>query len=201
MLIMCSFAPINIKYTHKMKRYIFILLSIVITSLCAYSQNDISIPFDNSQDTSILTSDLNSEKGTNPYSQSSMPSTYTMSSDYAGNSAMTFDYKNTQEWGKYKALRAVGWSAFGVGVPATLVGLFLCGVALDASPAAGTAGAIVTISGGALTLSSIPLLISAYHYRNKAKKIALNVGVSSINTPSISNRIDYTPALSFALNF
>lgn len=197
---MCSFVPVNVKYTHKMKRYIFILLSIIITSLCAYSQNDISIPFDNSQETSILTSELSAESATNPHDESLMVSSLTSYANTA-NSVMTFDYKNTQEWGKYKALRAVGWSAFGVGVPATLVGLFLCGVALDASPAAGTAGAIVTISGGALTLSSIPLLISAYHYRNKAKKMALNVRVSSINTPSISNRIDYTPALSFALNF
>jgi|GluameStandDraft_1065615.scaffolds.fasta_scaffold10455_5 hypothetical protein len=199
MLIMCSFVPVNVKYTHKMKRYIF-LLSIVITSLCAYSQEEMNVPLDNSQETSILTTELSAGSATNLHVESSMASTIT-SSAYSANSAMTFDYKNTQEWGKYKALRAVGWSAFGVGVPATLVGLFLCGVALDASPAAGTAGAIVTISGGALTLSSIPLLISAYHYRNKAKRMALNVGVTSINAPSISNRIDYTPALSFALNF
>ncbi|MCM1356366.1 MAG: hypothetical protein NC212_08185 [Staphylococcus sp.] len=184
-----------------MKRYFFSLLCTLITSFCAYSQDEITVPLDNSQETSILTSDLSSGNGTNPAEVSSMVPTYTMSSDYAGNSAMAFDYKNTQEWGKYKALRAVGWSAFGVGVPATLVGLFLCGVALDASPAAGTAGAIVTISGGALTLSSIPLLISAYHYRNKAKMMALNVGVTSINAPSFSNKIDCTPALSFALNF
>lgn len=200
MLIMCSFV-LSMLNTHIItKRYIFILLSIFITSLCAYSQEEMIVPLDNSQETSILTSDLNSENDTNPYGQSSVPSNIT-SSAYSANLAMTFYYKNTQEWGKYKALRAVGWSAFGVGVPATLVGLFLCGVALDASPGAGTAGAIVTISGGALTLSSIPLLISAYHYRNKAKKLALNVGVSSINTPSISNRIDYTPALSLALSF
>lgn len=201
MLIMCSFVPINVKYTHKMKRYIFILLSIFITSFCAYSQADINLALDTSQEKPISITELSAENATNLADEFSMVPTYTTSSEYAGNSSMTFDYKNTQEWGKYKALRAVGWSAFGVGVPATLVGLFLCGVALDASPAAGTAGAIVTISGGALTLSSIPLLISAYHYRNKAKKLALNVGVSSINAPSISNRIDYKPALSFALNF
>lgn len=183
-----------------MKRHIFILLSILFASFCAYSQNEIDLPLDNSQETLIPTSKLSHDNETNPFDDSSAVSTLT-SSAYIANSVMSFDYKHTQEWGKYKALRAVGWTTFGVGVPATLVGLFLCGVALDASPAAGTAGAIVTISGGALTLSSIPLLISAYHYRNKAKKMALNVGVTSINAPSISNRIDYTPALSFALNF
>lgn len=197
---MYSFVPVNFKYTHKMKRYIFILLSIVITSLCAYSQEEMNVPLDNSQETSILTSELSAENATNPHDESLKISSLTSSANTA-NSVMRFDYKNTQEWGKYKALRAVGWTAFGVGVPATLVGLFLCGVALDASPAAGTAGAIVTISGGALTLSSIPILITAYNYRNKAKKMALNVGVTSINAPSISNRIDYKPALSLALSF
>lgn len=172
-----------------MKHHIFILFCILITSLCAYSQE---IP--------MLTEELNSENVINPFHQSSVTSS-SINSDFNESTTMSFNYKHTQEWGKYKALRAVGWSAFGIGVPATLVGLFLCGVAMDAAPAVGTAAAIVTISGGALTLSSIPLLISAYHYRNKAKKMALNVGVTSITTPSISKGRDYTPGLSFALNF
>jgi len=200
MLIMCSFVPINVKYTHKMKRYIFILLSIVITSLCAYSQEEMTVPLDNSQETSILTSDLNSEKGTNPNSQSSVLSTIT-SYAYSANSAMTFDYKKTQEWGKYTALRAVGWTTFGVGMATLSAGVitFLFESSLTGKHSA-TAAAL-SVGGGVLTLSSIPILISAYHYRNKAKKLSLNVGVSSINAPSISNRIDYKPALSFALNF
>lgn len=183
-----------------MKRYIFILVCALVSSFCAYSQVETNLTLDESHETDTLTDASDSETVINTFSDSYAMSAFA-NSEFAGNPTTTFDYKNTQEWGKYKALRAVGWSAFGVGVPATIVGLVLCGVALDASPSAGTAGAIVMISGGVLTLSSIPILISAYHYRNKAKKLALNVGVTSINSPNISNRIEYTPALSFALNF
>lgn len=112
------------------------------------------------------------------------------------------DYKKTPEWGKYKALRAVGWTSLGVGVPATLTGLFLAALAIDAAPEAGTAAAIVTISGASLTLASIPLLVSAYHFRRKAKRMSLNLGISHITPVALpSHRALPTPALSFALTF
>lgn len=57
------------------------------------------------------------------------------------------------------------------------------------------------IGGGALTIASVPLLVSAYSYRNKAKKMSLNMGVSHITTPSLTTNTHITPALSFALNF
>lgn len=187
-------------YTHKMKRYIFSVICMLITTLYAYPQ-EAAFNIQNSlEDTTVVTPEPASKNLTNPYSQFSMAST-SSASGFSENTTMPFNYKQTKEWGKYKALRAVGWSAFGVGVPATLVGLFICALAVDAAPEADTAGAIVTVSGGALTLSSIPILISAYHYRSKAKKMALNVGVRSINAPSFSNKTDYTPALSLALNF
>lgn len=185
-----------------MKRHIFSILFIIITSFCAFSQDEINLSRENSQVTSILPSGSSSENTTDPFYESSILSTTAVSSRYDGNSTMTFDYKKTQEWGKYRALRAVGWSALGVGVPVTLTGLY--GMAIEyVHSGNGINGPffIVTLVGGALTLSSIPILISAYHYRNKAKKIALNVGVTSINTHTFSNRIDYTPALSFALTF
>lgn len=201
MLIMCSFVPINVKYTHKMKRYIFILLSIFITSFCAYSQAEINLALDTSQEKPISITELSAENATNLADEFSMVPTYTTSSEYAGNSAMTFDYKKTQEWGKYTALRAVGWTTFGVGMATLSAGVitFLFESSLTGKHSA-TATAL-SVGGGVLTLSSIPILISAYHYRNKAKKLSLNVGVSSINAPTILNTIDYTPALSFALNF
>lgn len=160
-----------------MKRHIFLLLCILITSFCAYSQERIQ-----SDEYSAI-------------------STNTISSEYAGNSAMTFDYKKTQEWGKYTVLRAVGWTTFGVGMATLSAGVitFLFESSLTGKHSA-TATAL-SVGGGVLTLSSIPILISAYHYRNKAKKLSLNVGVSSINATTILNIIDYTPALSFALNF
>lgn len=143
-----------------MKRTIFIILSVFITVLSAYSQDATSLPVDN---------------------------------------PVAFDYKNTSEWSTYKTLRAVGWSSLGVGVPMTLTGLL--GIALS-SINGGNGGPfiIVTAVGGGLTVASVPLLITAYHYRHKAKKMALNVGVTSINTP-VTNRPDYTPALSLALTF
>ena len=98
MLIMCSFVPVNVKYTHKMKRYIF-LLSIVITSLCAYSQEEMNVPLDNSQETSILTTELSAGSATNLHVESSMASTIT-SSAYSANSAMTFDYKKYSGMGQ-----------------------------------------------------------------------------------------------------
>lgn len=155
-----------------MKRYIIGLISILISYVGVYAEtNEIKLNTDRFADTGVVT-----------YNK-------------------PFDYKKTAEWGKYKALRAVGWSTLGIGVPATLTGLFLCGLAIDASPEAGTAAAIVTISGASLTVASIPILITAYHYRNKAKKMALNVGVSSLNVPAGMNRTDFAPALSLALNF
>lgn len=116
------------------------------------------------------------------------------------NSVTRFDYKNTQEWSKYKVLRAIGWSSFGVGITATFYGLIGLGLSLNDGGNGHPFIAIIA-TGGALTLSSVPILIIANKYKRKAKKMALNIGVSSINTPSISNRIDYTPALSLALNF
>lgn len=35
------------------------------------------------------------------------------------------DYKHSNEWKKYKTLRAIGWSALGVGIPTTLFGVVL----------------------------------------------------------------------------
>lgn len=197
---MCNFAPIIFKYTHKMKRYIFVLLSIVITSLCAYSQEEMTVPLDNSQETSILTTELSSENETNPYGQSSMPST-SFNSRLSESTIVPFNYRQTQEWGKYKTLRAFGWTFLGVGCVSLFGGFFEMALEHSFSGKHSAAGPIMMIAGGVLTVSSIPILITAYNYRNKAKRMALNVGFTSINAPTISNGIDYKPALSIALNF
>ncbi|MCM1050597.1 MAG: hypothetical protein NC349_01420 [Paenibacillus sp.] len=171
-----------------MKRHIFILLCVLITSLCAYSQDEISLTLDDSQDMTMQTSET--------------ISVVQMHRESAFNeiATRTFDYKNTQEWRIYKVLRAVGWSSLGVGIPTTFYGLVGLGLSLNDGGNGHPFIAIIA-TGGALTLSSIPLLIIANKYKRKAKKIALNVGVTSINSPSIYNRIDYAPAISFALNF
>lgn len=185
------------KYT--IKRYFFSLLCTLITSFCAYSQDNMIVPLDNSPKTFILTDELDSEYVINASDNSSAVSSLTSYANTA-NSVTRFDYKNTQECSKYKVLRAIGWSSFGVGITATFYGLIGLGLSLNDGGNGHPFIAIIA-TGGALTLSSVPILIIANKYKRKAKKMALNIGVSSINTPSISNRIDYTPALSLALNF
>lgn len=128
------------------------------------------------------------------------------STSFANNSAFnqiesrSFNYKTTKEWKRYKVLRAVGWSALGVGIPATLFGLVGVGVsALDGDPYGGFIAILAT--GGALTLSSIPILISAYHYCSKAKKVALELRMSQVYTPGINNRQSFQPVLGISLRF
>ena len=114
-----------------------------------------------------------------------------------------FDYKQTKEWKYYKILRAVGWSALGVGVPM----FWLCawgGYAYsydrphDPFVTSLLRGLIWT--GAGLTVASIPILICAYRYRYLAKH--MSVGVSSINMPMLNNTGWLcAPAISFALTF
>lgn len=179
-----------------MKRHIFILLCILITSLSAYSQDEITLTLDNSQDMTMQTSEFISENTSETLSVVQMYGESAFSESTAG----TFDYKTTQEWRTYKVLRAVGWSSLGVGIPTTFYGLIGLGLSLNDGGNGHPFIAIIA-TGGALTLSSIPLLIIANKYKTKAKKVDLSVGVTSINSPSIYNRIDYAPAISFALNF
>ena len=108
------------------------------------------------------------------------------------------DYKNTPEWGKYKALRTVGWTTFGVGMTATCVGGYLYLLLANLS-GNGEAGAIEFFSGLGVTAASVPILISAYHYRSKAKKIGLSMGVTQLSTPTFGQNLSYTPAISFAI--
>lgn len=114
--------------------------------------------------------------------------------------AHSFNYKTTKEWKKYKALRAVGWSALGLGIPVTFGGLVGVGVsAIDGDSYGGFIAMLA--AGGVLTLSSIPILISAYHYRKKAKKIALELRMASVYNPTINNRQSFQPALGLTLRF
>lgn len=113
-------------------------------------------------------------------------------------------YKNTAEWSKYKTLRAIGWTTFGVGVATTGVGVV---VSLALASIHGpnrdktVAGPIVLCSGLGMTAASIPILISAYHYRSKAKKIGMNMGVTQLTAPTIGHTLSYTPAMNFTITF
>ncbi len=108
------------------------------------------------------------------------------------------DYKHSSEWKRYKTLRAIGWSSLGIGIPTTLVGVLLSAFQNSLSGSGGV-GIPCIVTGGVLTLSSIPLLACAYHYRKKA--LNLTVGVSSINVKYPYSFSEFSPALSFAVSF
>ncbi len=108
----------------------------------------------------------------------------------------SFDYKKTKEWKKYKVLRACGWSSLAVGIPITFGGAVLVAFADIQNGNGGGAGVPFIVSGGVMTLASVPLLISAYHYRNKAKNLGLGIGIRAIATPCYQSSMWYNPALS-----
>ena len=111
----------------------------------------------------------------------------------------SFDYKKTKEWKKYKVLRACGWSSLAVGIPITLGGGVLAAFADSQYGNGGGAGVPFIVAGGVITLASVPLLISAYHYRSKAKNLGL--GISAIATPCYQSSMWYNPALSVSFSF
>lgn len=180
-----------------MKRYFILLALILSTITSAYSQPMVTAIANLSEETYFESRSGASE------GQSSLSDTSTGSNANSLTPFTTqpFDYKQTAEWGKYKALRAVGWTSFGVGCAAFVGGLLTFSIESSFTGKHTAAGPALMIGGGALTIASVPILVSAYIYRNKAKKMSLNMGVSHITTPSLTTNTHITPALSFALNF
>lgn len=167
-----------------MKKLI-VFIAFIVSAVCAYSKT--------SQVDSIAAIQPDGASGiSNQNRQSVFPA------------LMNDAYKNTPEWGKYKALRAVGWTTFGVGIAATGVGTIV-GLALGSIHGPNTdktqAGSIIVYSGLGLTAASIPILISAYHYRNKAKKIGMSMGLTQLAAPTFGQNMSYTPAVNFAVTF
>ena len=112
----------------------------------------------------------------------------------------SFDYKQTDEWRKYKIMRAVGWSALGASVPLVFFGVAFTGFSAMYNQDLQAVDLGLLISGGTLLVGSIPVLICAYNYRNKARNMSF--GVSAIHTPGLnSGSMAYTPALSLSLSF
>lgn len=89
----------------------------------------------------------------------------------------------------------LGYGALVVGVPLTLMG---AGLADLYDSFDGITGSILVV-GGLITLSSIPLFISAHHFRNKAKK--LQMSLSAMEVPKYVDQANYVPALKFSVNF
>lgn len=115
--------------------------------------------------------------------------------------AYHFDYKQTDEWRKYKIMRAVGWSALGASVPLVFFGVAFTGFSsMYNDQDLQALGLGLLIPGGTLLVGSIPVLICAYNYRNKARNMSF--GVSAIHTPGLnSGSMADTPALSLSLSF
>mgnify|MGYP001031307655 CR=1 FL=1 len=115
--------------------------------------------------------------------------------------AYHFDYKQTDEWRKYKIMRAVGWSALGASVPLVFFGVAFTGFSsMYNDQDLQALGLGLLIPGGTLLVGSIPVLICAYNYRNKARNMSF--GVSAVHTPGLNGgSMAYTPALSVSLSF
>ena len=161
-----------------MKKYIALLLIIFATVIAANAQFAYNIT-DSPTEISI-----NKEIGLPVYE-----------------SNLTQIYKSSPEWGKYIVLRNIGWSAFGIGAASLSAGVItILWEHVLTGKHSPTAIALLS-AGSVLTVSSIPILISAYHYRNKAKKMTLNVGLTSLKTPLSYPRTDFSPALNFSITF
>lgn len=106
-------------------------------------------------------------------------------------------YKQTEEWAKYKKLRAYGWSAFFVGGALMTAGFI--GYVIDNSEGSSTnnRGHIIAGIGGALTAASVPVLVFAY--KNRRKAIKLGTTSQAIHMPLQGERRQ--AALAFSLSF
>ncbi|MDE5795260.1 MAG: hypothetical protein K2I08_11135 [Muribaculaceae bacterium] len=145
-----------------------------------------------------------SESGHFAQTDNALMQTITMADNatYSSYVAESESYKQTKDWRIYKALNITGWCAFGVGVPMTLYGTFLLAYHAQLEEGDPWSGAIVITSvGGALTLSSIPLLIVANHYKKKAKLNNLSLDITNIKTRDYLGHTINKPALSFTYSF
>lgn len=99
-------------------------------------------------------------------------------------SSADFDYRLTAEWGKYKVLRTIGWSALGYGVPAVFAGsaITLHNALNHGSKSIGILGGALVLSGALCAVSSIPILICGYRFRYKAKQMSLKFSPTVISS-------------------
>lgn len=112
-----------------------------------------------------------------------------------------FTYKQSPEWQQYKRLRAWGWTALGVGSAMTIVGSLGCAYVIQMGDSDGSPGLLLAmpIVGGALTVSSVPLLVRAYKNRRKALAIGATSQTTSL-LPS-AGKGEQQPAVALSLYF
>ena len=113
-------------------------------------------------------------------------------------------YKKTKEWKNYKILRAIGWSLLPVSAISSYVFFIACAYwsAIGGDTIFNnTRDALIMGALGFLTLSSVGILITAYHFRNKAKKMSISTGITNMPIVSYTGNKVFTPGLSLTLNF
>lgn len=185
---------ISLQIKHRVMRQIFLMLLVMIVStVCVRAQTADSVMlYESTMDRTM-------------YDEIAMSGDYVQqaaSADVPTLPPAVFDYKKTAEWGRYKALRAVGWSFLGVGVVSFFGGVYEALLEFALSGKNSVAGPIMVISGGVLTMTSIPILIVAYNNRRKAKRMSLDFGMSRVASPSLAaNTLVASPALSLRLSF
>lgn len=122
----------------------------------------------------------------------------------SNNAAGEFNYKESKYWGRYTALRAVGWSCFGAGIGffiGGMVGLIACIEGGD--DALYYTSASLLFASPVLVAGSIPMLTLAYVNRRKAKTMKSMVNLDLVSIPQTSlNRNHYSAkGLGISLNF
>lgn len=115
-------------------------------------------------------------------------------------------YKQTPQWKKYKTLKAIGWSMFGVGV-AGAVGcsygnIFDAFTNVNYSKGNERTWSVLTGVGVGLVVCSIPVLTFAYANKSAAKKsVKLSPACSSIIADTPAGNKEFVPALGVCLDF
>ena len=117
------------------------------------------------------------------------------------NNDISFDYKQTSEWQKYKKLKIWGWTTFGVGGAMVVGGCI--GDAIDNyeyhKDGTRIRFRVVWCIGIGVTVASIPMITLAYKNKRKAKNLSLAASSLSVDLPNGSRQAQ--PALGLCLHF
>lgn len=80
------------------------------------------------------------------------------------------DYRESVYWKKHRTFKTLGWTALGIGIPLTFVGLVATAASIENSRINRNTGYWLMGSGAVLTVSSVPFFILSHRYRKMAKR-------------------------------
>ncbi len=112
---------------------------------------------------------------------------------------VSFDYKSSKEWKKYRRLKALGWTTFGVGGAMVAIGGvadFIDNYEVHKGENRKTRFRIMWCIGAGVALSSIPLFICAH--KNKKKALSVNVTAQTVFMPM---QMEQQPAIALRFSF